>query len=368
MTHAALLAAALVLFANLAHAAPKLAEVYVNAETGNDGNSGADKAAAFKTLKRAVESISASGTIHLAAGNVFRECLELRVGGAEGQPLTVEGNGAVIDLGTDITDGPWEQLGEEWVLARDVRPHTRPVQASPIFVDNTPIWVAHEKDPKDAPDGGLRFLENGRFVIKFPAGKSPKNSRVILTSDEQTPGVLLEAGTSHILIRNLTTRYVGNDGFNLHGSGRDIVLENIKALMCGDQGISSHDSGQMTIRDAEVAFCGSRAGGIADINDCVTSYSNVLLHNNRKPVLTLRGGKHEIDGMVIVAPNANALPKPSDKISVKNCIVVNADFEQISASSDAEQEKVKGLIEAARQAKPLLDTVPYPGVPLSQNP
>jgi hypothetical protein len=141
------------------------------------------------------------------------------------------------------------------------------------------------------------------------AGKSPKNSRVILTSDEQTPGVLLEAGTSHILIRNLTTRYVGNDGFNLHGSGRDIVLENIKALMCGDQGISSHDSGQMTIRDAEVAFCGSRAGGIADINDCVTSYSNVLLHNNRKPVLTLRGGKHEIDGMVIVAPNANALPR-----------------------------------------------------------
>jgi hypothetical protein len=138
--------------------------------------------------------------------------------------------------------------------------------------------------------------------------------------------------------------------------------------MCGDQGISSHDTGQMTIRGAEVAFCGSRAGGIADINDCVTSYSSVLLHNNRKSVLTLRGGKHDIDGMVIVAPNANALPKPSDKISVKNSFVVNADFEQISASADASPDQVKDLIEAARQAKPLLATVPYPGVPISQNP
>jgi hypothetical protein len=62
------------------------------------------------------------------------------------------------------------------------------------------------------------------------------------------------------------------------------------------------------------------------------------------------------------------LPKPSDKISVKNSFVVNADFEQISASADASPDKVKGLIEAARQAKPLLATVPYPGVPISQHP
>ncbi|MCX6972620.1 MAG: hypothetical protein NTV93_21055 [Verrucomicrobia bacterium] len=368
-TKAFFFSASLLILAATTKAAPNLPVIYVDTDNGNDGNTGTEATTAFKTLTRAGESIAPSGTIHLVSSKTpFRECLELKVGGVEGQPLTVEGNGAVIDLGTDLADGPWEQLGEEWVLARDVRPHTRTVQTSPIFIDNTPIWVASEKDPKDAPVGSLRFLDNGRYVIKFPPGKSPRNSRVTLTSEENTPGVLFGANASHIIVRNLTARYVGNDGFNLHGAGQDIVLENVKALMCGDQGISSHDTGQMTVRGAEIAFCGSRAGGIADINQCTTSYSNVLMHHNRKGVLTLRGGHHEIDGMAIIGNSPGALPKSTDKISVKNCVILNDSLSEIACSAETDREEVKGLIESARQTKALLDTVPYPGVPVLRKP
>jgi len=35
---------------------------------------------------------------------------------------------------------------------------------------------------------------------------------------------------SHIIVRNITVRYAGNDGFNIHGDRKGIRLENVKVF------------------------------------------------------------------------------------------------------------------------------------------
>jgi|GEM_PF-1391045 len=341
-------------------------QVYVDAEAGDDARSGLDEANAVRTLTRAAALIGESGTIHcIPRKTPFRETLHLRVGGREGAPLVVEGNGAVIDLGTDITEGPWKEAGGEWTLERDVRPSTRPVQVSSLFVDNEPLWVPHEKEER--PQAFLRITPEGRFAVTFPAGKTPRNSRVTLTAPENQSGVFMDQG-DHIVIRNLTVRYAGNDGFNLHGRGRNIVLENVRALLCGDQGISSHSETEMIIRGAEVAFCGSRAGGIADIGNSHTSYTNVILHHNRKPGVHLRGARHEIDGMVIFANGPAKVPAPAANLTVRQCVALDDAMEIADSSADTGPDKLTDLIDAAREAQSKAGRIPYPGIERSLMP
>jgi len=348
--------------------AGSMGRVYVDAEQGDDANSGASSEQAFKTLKRATGALAPSGTLHLIArATPFREQLHLDFGGTGDAPLVVEGNGATIDLGTDITKGPWVRAGEEWIFMGQGRPHTRPIQASPIFVDNDPVWVHHESEPKNPADGGVRMTEDGKFAVTFPPGKSPENCRVTLTSADGESAVFLNKG-DFIIVRNLTARFPDNDGFNVHGSGKGIVFENVRALNCGDQGISSHSTTEVSIRGAEVAFSGSRAGGIADVNESITSYENVLLHHNRVGGLHLKGGHHTVDRLIVFANKTDALPLAGSIIEVKNSAALDRSFAIIKTSGETVESTLADLISQAKNASALTDEVPYPGVGAPPNP
>ena len=52
---------------------------------------------------------------------------------------------------------------------------------------------------------------------------------------------------THVVIKNLIVCRVLNDGFNLHGTTRDLLLQNIAAYECGDDGISPHETCEVTI-------------------------------------------------------------------------------------------------------------------------
>lgn len=333
-------------------ASGSMATVYVDAENGDDSNSGESSEGAFQTLKHAVSQLAPSGTLHLLPGDSpFREQLHLPFGGTKDAPLVVEGNGAVIDLGRDITEGPWERDGELWVFQGEGRPHTRPFQASPICIDNQPQWVPHERDTATEPNGNVRVLEGGKFGVLFPPGKSPANSKMTLTSADGESGVFLNRG-DHIVVKNLTVRYAGNDGFNVHGSGKGIVFENVSALMCGDQGISSHGTAEVSIDGAEVAFCGSRAGGIADVGECVTSYRNILLHNNRVGGMHLRGARHSVDQLVAFQNHSDKLPMPGPSVTVSNAAALNPEFQIVNTSGETDPSTLEILINKAKSAQP----------------
>ena len=99
---------------------------------------------------------------------------------------------------------------------------------------------------------------------------------------------------SNIIVRNVTAMHAGNDGFNIHGDRHGIRLENVRALSNADEGISVHETTEMKVVRAEVAWNGSAAGGVADVNDSITSYRDCIVHDNAGAAFYFSGSSHQV--------------------------------------------------------------------------
>jgi hypothetical protein len=180
-------------------------------------------------------------------------------------------------------------------------------QYAALFVDEQPVGVPRDL-PAEAvhperksrcylPPGELKpgqagFSGDGALYFRWPGGKVPGSSRIILPPAEGVSAVTIAC--SHVIVRNITARYASNDGFNIHGKWVGIVLEDVKALCNADEGISAHDTVEMTVHRAEVAWNGSVSGGIADVNQCVTSYENCVVHDNTGAAFFFSGRSHSV--------------------------------------------------------------------------
>ncbi len=241
-------------------------------------------------------------------GNQIRTApLVLKEGGSPEKPAVFDGHGLVIDLGTDITAAPWKNQGDVWTLQKlpDGRTPIMAGQYAALFIDEKPIAVPRDLQAETAkPDrksrcylppeklkpGQAGFTDDGALYFRWPEDKTPGKSRIILPPKEGTSAVTIAC--SHIIVRNVTAKYASNDGFNIHGKWTGIVIEDVKALCNGDEGISAHDEVEMKVRRAEIAWNGSTAGGVADVNQCVTSYENCVLHDNAGAAFHFSGKTH----------------------------------------------------------------------------
>jgi hypothetical protein len=180
-------------------------------------------------------------------------------------------------------------------------------QYAALFVDDVPIAVPRYLEAESRhPDrrsrcylpaerlapGQAGFTESGGLVFRRPAGKDPATSRLTLPPREGTCAVTIAC--SHVIVRNITATHAANDGFNIHGRWVGIVLEDVRALSNGDEGISAHDDVEMTVRRAEIAGNGSVSGGVADVNRCVTSYEDCVLHDNFGAAFHFSGRRHSV--------------------------------------------------------------------------
>jgi len=93
--------------------------------------------------------------------------------------------------------------------------------------------------------------------------------------------------------------HAANDEFHIHGNRIGIRLGSVKALSNGDEGISAHETVQMDVLDSEIAWNGSAAGGVADVNDSVTTYTNCELHHNVNAAFLFDGKSHSVTNCVI---------------------------------------------------------------------
>ena len=289
---------------------------HVNPETGSDTADGSAKAP-FKTIARALKDVDGPGgdiLLDPVAGG-YRESAVIRKGGTPESPLVLDGQGAVINGGRDVSAGPWTQVEDGFRLEQPVPKHTRPWTTSPFFVNGLPMFVDHPQG-KGRPawhGGALRYDEEGRAILRFPTGLNPNNAVVVVTAADQVCGIHC-AGGGNIVIKNITVALFGNDGFNFHNNCHDLVLDHVKAIFNGDQGISSHETCVVEVRDSEVAFNGTMSGGIADINFSVTTYKNVTVHHNRNDGFYLVGKQHSLIGVQSYGNIGTNFPKPSDKI------------------------------------------------------
>jgi hypothetical protein len=185
-------------------------------------------------------------------------------------------------------------------------------QVAGLFVEEVPIGiprdVATEKlhperkgycyfPPTALKPGQMGYTEDGSLYFRWPTGKTPGAARIILPAKEGVSCVSIAC--SNVTVRNVTAKYAGNDGFNIHGKWTGIRIENVKAFCNADEGISAHDDIEMAVDGAEVAWNGSFSGGVADVDRCVTSYRNCKVHDNYSAAFHFSGKSHTVSDTLI---------------------------------------------------------------------
>src|SRR5688572_11569540 len=143
----------------------------------------------------------------------------------------------------------------------------------------------------------MGYASDGSLYFRWPTGKDPGKSRVILPPEAGINGVSIAC--SYITVRNLTVMHAANDGFNIHGHRLGVRLENVRALSNADEGISAHEDVEMDVVGAEIAWNGSAAGGVADVNASITSYRNCSVHDNIGAAFFFSGKSHRVSDTVI---------------------------------------------------------------------
>lgn len=245
----------------------------------------------------------------LHAQEVRRAPLTLTQGGTPEKPAIYDGHGMIIDLGVDISDLGWLKSGDLWTAPAPVAslPPVADVQRAGLFIDEIPVRISRDRVAEKAsgltdkviytaPDalqpGQMGWTSEGTVYFRWPREKAPGTAPVI-----QLPSGLascVNIACSHITIRNVTARHAANDGFNIHGHRVGIRLENVRAFSNGDEGISAHETAQMDVSDSEIAWNGSSAGGVADVGDSVTTYTNCELHHNVNAAFFFDGKLHRV--------------------------------------------------------------------------
>lgn len=242
--------------------------------------------------------------------------LVLTEGGTPDEPAVFDGQGMTIDLGIDVTDHDWTRDCDLWTSTRqllaehDQEPRIAG-QTAGLFVDGIPITIPRDVEaeklnpdkksrcyfpPDELEPGQMGYADDGSIYFRWPKGV-PTNKPIILPPKAGTNCVSIAC--SHIVVRNITAMHAGNDGFNIHGDRRGIRLENVRALSNADEGISAHETTEMEVVGAEVAWNGSAAGGVADVNESVTSYRNCVVHDNAGAAFYFSGTRHRVTDTLI---------------------------------------------------------------------
>lgn len=250
----------------------------------------------------------------LHAQEIRRTPLILTQGGTPEKPAVFDGKGMIIDLGTDITDREWVKDGDVWT-SRGPLPDHPPVpdtQRAGLFIDEVPVRIMRDRAaeqqsgvagkiiytaPAALKPGEMGWAGDGALYFRWPTGKEQGAARII-----QPPAKLascVSIACSHITVRNIIAKHAANDGFNIHGHRVGIRLESVKAFSNGDEGISAHETVQMDVVDSEIAWNGSSAGGVADVGDSVTTYTNCELHHNVNAAFFFDGKHHRVTNCVI---------------------------------------------------------------------
>lgn len=248
------------------------------------------------------------------AQEIRRTPLTLKDGGTPEKPAVFDGQGMIIDLGIEVTSHDWEKQGEVWISRGpfDKHPAVDDIQRAALFIEEMPLRIMRDRAaeqksgekgkaifvaPEALQPGQMGFKADGSLYFRWPAGKTPGSAKIYLPPAGLASCVNIAC--SYLTVKNIAALHAANDGFNIHGNRLGIRLENVKALSNGDEGISAHETTQMDVVSAEIAWNGSSAGGVADVGDSITTYTNCELHHNTGAAFSFAGKSHRVTNCII---------------------------------------------------------------------
>lgn len=331
--------------------------IYINHETGDDGWTGTSPAAAgpdgpVRTFAKAVTLLAPGMTLNIQpTAEPYREALPLQVSGTVDQPIVVEGNGAVIELGQDKSEGPWREEDGLWVLDDVVWPTSisGQKQRAFAFLSGQPICrprttiAAGELPPvfTALPDGA------GKLHFRFPDGMTPPFTGfyIVDTQDNCVPSVAV----AHVRVHDLNVVGAGDDGFGFQGACMDLIFENCSSILCGDEAMSAHGAGaedSAEFRDSVFGWCGSYAGGVAHGQQASTKLVHCLSAFNRGAGYDLSNGS--VQTLIDCFSIGNTVQQSNQNLPPATVEVVNLVELRASAHLVAD-------LEVRRAGEPLID-------------
>lgn len=261
--------------------------IYVNNTTGSDSNSGLKKSRSFKTFQKAVSTAQASDFIYLAnTGTPYKEMLYfLNKSGAQGKPITVEGNGAVISGCEPIDITQWQEVGPGLYknsVLYGLRRFNIDVVNRYFFLFDGKINRMNRclkgknqpfKQPSQLGENEWTFTsDDNSFYLKIDPKKKLSDCKI--EHPVRPTGVEIAGSSSYIIIKNVVCTNFYNDGFGITNTANHLRFENIKTLYCGDDGISAHASSQFDV-DGFISI--GNGTGICDTGNSMTSYNRVFI-------------------------------------------------------------------------------------------
>jgi hypothetical protein len=256
-------------------------DLHVHQTKGDDSRDGV--VGPVQTIARAIRLAKPGDTIHLTPGTWYENADLTNKHGELDKPITLDGHGAILDGCEPIVAAEWEELGDglfrktklmkrmddailgRWfflwdgkmnLMGRTSKGPSEPLKEPAILQDNEWTYVKAE----DA------------FYIRLPKDQTLVDANIRYPA--RSSAVIQSVSGSHLVVRNITGTHVYNDGFNIHGSQRNMVFKNIAAIECGDDGFSAHE-------DAECRITGftsiGNSTGLCDTVSSVTHYKNVFI-------------------------------------------------------------------------------------------
>lgn len=286
--------------------------LHVDPAQGDDRHDGV--ALPVKTIARAIRLAQPGDTIHLAPAVYYETADFSNKHGDLGNPITLDGHGAVLDGSEPVTADQWESLGGGLFRKQHLLKHVDEAIVGRWFL----LWNGRMnhmgrtmkgpkvplKKPAELEPGEWTYAaDEEAFYLRLAPGESLDAANIRYPA--RSAGIIESMATSHITVRNLTNTHVYNDGCNIHGITRDCRFEHIASIDCGDDGFSAHDDCQCEI-DGFTSIGNST--GIADAGASVTHYRRVLIRDCLGiDVLMIGDGAHSLTNAVVLSSAATPL-------------------------------------------------------------
>jgi parallel beta-helix repeat protein len=207
----------ILLFFLVLHGLPSAATYYIDADKGNDSNSGRSESSAWKTISKVNSvSFSAGDNILFKCGSTWREQLNISSSGNKNSPVTISSYGKgerPVISGADILKGFEQYSGSIWKKAAKL-----PRQ---IFFDNA----------RGIKKNSLKELRNEKdwyhdnsflYVLSF----NPSDSYSSVEAAYRMNAILVDV--DNIVIKNLRVEKTFNDAILVSENSENVIIDNVE--------------------------------------------------------------------------------------------------------------------------------------------
>jgi len=281
-------------------------DVYVNNVIGNDMNVGGrtdvrPQDGPVRTLNRALRLVDRGGRIVVAnTGEPYREMIsvcDVEQRGYPGQPLVIQGNGAVLDGTVATAPGAWTYETDNIFSFRPRR-----LTYQQLFRDGKPLARLRTTNFPGAtlPLEPLRWaLLTDRIAFRVEDGNLPEH--YALRHAGLQAGITLY-NTEHVRIEDLVVQGFQLDGISARELVRNCQLVRVECRANGRSGISVGGVSRVSLSSCN-AYDNGRAQLRVEGRGRVTAERCDFDKDGKDvPWLELRGGRAVVDGQQFLTP------------------------------------------------------------------